>query len=52
MTIPATEAEKLKGLDRMPGMPVEVYVQTGERSPMAYLVKPLTDYFTRAFREN
>jgi HlyD family secretion protein len=33
-------------------MPVEVYIQTGERSPMAYLVKPLSDYFIRAFREN
>ena len=52
VTIPATELEKLKGLDLVPGMPVEVYIQTGERSPMAYLVKPLSDYFIRAFREN
>ncbi|QRZ12334.1 HlyD family type I secretion periplasmic adaptor subunit [Paracoccus methylovorus] len=52
VTIAATEVEKLKGLELVPGMPVEVYVQTGERSPMAYLVKPLSDYFTRAFREN
>ena len=52
VTIPATELEKLKGLDLVPGMPVEVYIQTGERSPLAYLVKPLSDYFTRAFREN
>ncbi|MEF9605974.1 HlyD family efflux transporter periplasmic adaptor subunit, partial [Paracoccus sp. PXZ] len=35
VTIPAAEVEKLKGLDLVPGMPVEVYVQTGERSPMA-----------------
>ena len=27
-------------------------IRTGERSPMAYLLKPLTDYFTRAFRES
>lgn len=52
MTIPPAEVEKLKGLDLVPGMPVEVYVQTGQRSPMAYLVKPLSDYFTRAFRED
>ena len=52
VTIPATELDKLKGLDLIPGMPVEVYIQTGERSPMAYLVKPLSDYFIRAFREN
>lgn len=35
----------------IPGMPVEAYMTTGERSPLAYLTKPLTDYFTRAFRE-
>lgn len=35
----------------IPGMPVEVYVRTGERTPLAYLVKPLADYFNRAFRE-
>lgn len=52
VTIPPEQVEKLKGLELIPGMPVEVYVQTGERSPLAYLVKPLSDYFTRAFREN
>lgn len=36
----------------IPGMPVEAYIATDERSPMAYLVKPLGDYFARAFREN
>lgn len=52
VTIPPEQAEKLKGLALVPGMPVEVYIQTGERSPLAYLVKPLSDYFTRAFREH
>ncbi|GLK63053.1 HlyD family type I secretion periplasmic adaptor subunit [Paracoccus kondratievae] len=52
VTIPASEVEKLGELALIPGMPVEVYVQTGERSPLAYLIKPLSDYFTRAFREN
>ena len=51
VTIPATELENSKARPH-PGMPVEVYIQTGERSPMAYLVKPLSDYFIRAFREN
>ncbi|MBU2937306.1 MULTISPECIES: HlyD family type I secretion periplasmic adaptor subunit [Pacificibacter] len=36
----------------IPGMPVETYMSTGERSPLAYLTKPLTDYFMRAFRED
>jgi len=35
----------------MPGMPVEVYVQTEERSALSYLAKPFTDQMMRAFRE-
>ena len=35
----------------LPGMPVDVFLQTGRRTPLAYLVKPFTDYFSRAFRE-
>jgi protease secretion system membrane fusion protein len=35
-----------------PGMPVEVIVKTGERSFMSYLLKPLSDRFARAFKEN
>ena len=35
-----------------PGMPVEVIVKTGERSFMAYLLKPLSDRFARSFKEN
>ena len=34
-----------------PGMPVEVHIQTEERSPISYLAKPLTDYFLRSLRE-
>jgi HlyD family secretion protein len=46
------EMERLKeGTVLIPGMPVEAYIKTGDRSPMAYLVKPLADYFVRAFRE-
>ncbi|SCZ69428.1 HlyD family secretion protein [Epibacterium ulvae] len=35
----------------IPGMPVESYIRTEERSPLTYLIKPLSDYFVRAFRE-
>lgn len=35
----------------IPGMPVEAFIRTEDRTPMAYLTKPLTDYFTKAFRE-
>ena len=36
----------------VPGMPVEAFIRTADRSPMSYLLKPLADYFTRAFRES
>lgn len=51
VTIPPEQIAKLGKLSLVPGMPVEVYVQTGERSPFTYLLKPLSDYFVRAFRE-
>ena len=52
VTIPADQLDRLGDLDLIPGMPVEVFIQTGERSPMAYLLKPMADYFNRAFRES
>ena len=39
-------------LHLIPGMPVEAFISTEARSPMAYLLKPLSDYFTKAFRES
>ena len=35
----------------VPGMPVEAFIRTKDRTPLDYLVSPLTSYFTRAFRE-
>jgi HlyD family secretion protein len=34
-----------------PGMPVEAFIQTGQRTMLSYLIKPLHDQFMRAFRE-
>ena len=34
-----------------PGMPVEAFVQTGDRTMLSYLMKPLSDQLMRAFRE-
>jgi HlyD family secretion protein len=45
------ELAKLKGQELVAGMPVEVFIQTGERTPLNYLLKPITDYFNRAVRE-
>ncbi len=35
----------------IPGMPVETFIQTADRTPLEYLVKPFSDYFAKAFRE-
>ncbi len=45
------ELEKLEGLELVAGMPVEAHIRTDERTPIEYLVKPLTDYLNRALRE-
>ncbi|MBT0957335.1 HlyD family type I secretion periplasmic adaptor subunit [Alphaproteobacteria bacterium KMM 3653] len=48
----AGEQDKLQGQTIIPGMPVEAFIRTDDRSPLAYLVKPLADYFNKAFRES
>lgn len=40
-----------EGSTLVPGMPVEAFLRTADRTPLAYLVKPFTDYFSKAFRE-
>jgi HlyD family type I secretion membrane fusion protein len=45
------ELIKLEGQTLLPGMPVETFIKTAERSPLSYLLKPLMDYFNKAFRE-
>ena len=47
------EIEKLpEGMILIPGMPVEAYVRTADRTPMDYFLKPVADYFAKAFRES
>ncbi|GGA16973.1 HlyD family type I secretion periplasmic adaptor subunit [Neptunicoccus cionae] len=45
------EMDRLGDVELLPGMPVEAFIKTEERSPISYLTKPFTDYFNRAFRE-
>jgi HlyD family secretion protein len=45
------ERERLGAAKLVPGMPVEGFIQTGYRSVLSYLTKPLTDHLTKAFRE-
>lgn len=47
------EVEKLPSdVALIPGMPVDAFLRTTNRTPLAYLTKPLTDYFVKAFRES
>jgi HlyD family secretion protein len=47
------EAERLpEGTRLLPGMPVDAFIKTGDRSPLTYLLKPVTDYFVGAWRES
>lgn len=52
ITVADEELDKLPGhVKLLPGMPVEAYLRTDDRTPLAYLLKPFTDYFNKAFRE-
>ena len=40
-----------EGIDLVPGMPAEVFIQTGSRTALSYFVKPLTDRLSRTFKD-
>ncbi len=52
ITLSEQERARLpEDIDLIPGMPVEAFIQTTDRTPIGYFTKPLTDYFVRAFKE-
>jgi HlyD family secretion protein len=51
VSMPPEEVARLGDVKLIPGMPVEAFVQTGERTMLSYLIKPLSDQLMRAFRE-
>lgn len=51
IAMPAEEVAKLGDVTVIPGMPVEAFVQTGERTMLSYFMKPLSDQLMRAFRQ-
>ena len=51
VSMPPQEVARLGEVKLIPGMPVEAFVQTGDRTMLAYLIKPLHDQLMRAFRE-
>jgi len=46
------EASQVPGFKPTPGMPVEVYIKTADRTFLEYLTKPIRDTMSRAFRES
>jgi HlyD family secretion protein len=51
VVLPDDERRRLGGLQLVAGMPAEVFMQTGSRTMMNYLLKPITEQMNRAFVE-
>ena len=51
VAIDPAQLKRLKGLRLVPGMPVEMFMQTPPRSVLSYLMKPLQDQVVRSLRD-
>ncbi|MBO6933291.1 MAG: HlyD family type I secretion periplasmic adaptor subunit, partial [Roseibium sp.] len=51
LSIDDEELDKLGEQALVPGMPVETFLKTGDRTVLSYLVKPVTDQIAHALRE-
>jgi HlyD family secretion protein len=51
ISMTADEIKRLGDVKLTPGMPVEAFIETGQRTMLSYLVKPLHDQLMRSFRE-
>jgi HlyD family secretion protein len=52
VSLPPAEVARLGDKNKLiPGMPVEAFVQTGDRTMLSYLLKPMNDQLMRSFRE-
>jgi HlyD family secretion protein len=51
VNLPEGERHHLNGLTLISGMPVEIFLQTGSRTMLSYLLKPITDQLHRTFNE-
>ena len=52
LAIPPEQLARLDGHEILPGMPIEAFLQTGARTVLSYLTRPLTDQLRRAFRDD
>lgn len=44
--------KRMKGFQATPGMPADVYIKTGERTFFEYIMRPVLNSFSHAFRES
>ncbi|NRA87915.1 MAG: hypothetical protein HRU28_11120 [Rhizobiales bacterium] len=51
ISVTQEELALLKDHILIPGIPIEAFVNTGERTALNYLIKPLLDQINRAFKE-
>ncbi len=51
VTLDPAQVARLGDLKLVPGMPAEAFIQTQDRTPLEYLMKPLRDQIARTFRE-
>lgn len=51
LTPKGVEQVKEYGFNLLPGMPAEVMIKIGERTPLSYFLKPFTDMVSRGFNE-
>jgi HlyD family secretion protein len=51
VTLPGEERRRLGGLQLISGMPTEVFLQTGTRTMMSYLFKPMREQLGHMFNE-
>lgn len=51
VSLTAGELHRLGNLQLVSGMPAELFLQTGSRTMMSYLLKPITDQLKRTFSE-
>lgn len=52
ITMTEEQAQLLGDRVLIPGMPVEAFIRTEDRTPLAYLLEPFAAYFSRALRES
>lgn len=52
VAIDATALKDRKDIQLKTGLPAEIFVETGNRSMISYVLKPLRDQFARTFRDN